>query len=94
MDTLDGDTINVSVAQPAKNEAPQVKVKETPKVEKEVERRFVEEKLDTIVPVKADTVVPIVVQKVWPSEPPKPANRIVSYSLLENYEFGNVSARR
>lgn len=94
VDTLDVDTMNVSVVQPPKNEAPQVKVKETPKVEQKVEQKVVEEKLDTVVPVKVDTVVPVVVQKVLPPEPPKPANRIVSYSLLENYEFGNVSARR
>ena len=80
----------VSIVQPPKNEAPQVKIKETPKVEQKV----VEEKPDTVASVKADTVVPVVVQKVLPSEPPKPVNRIVSYSLLENYEFGNVSARR
>ena len=90
VDTLDIDTMNVSIVQPPKNEAPQVKIKETPKVEQKV----VEEKPDTVASVKADTVVPVVVQKVLPSEPPKPVNRIVSYSLLENYEFGNVSARR
>ena len=90
VDTLDIDTMNVSIVQPPKNEAPQVKKKETPKVEQKV----VEEKPDTVASVKADTVVPVVVQKVLPSEPPKPVNRIVSYSLLENYEFGNVSARR
>lgn len=90
VDTLDIDTMNVSIVQPPKNEAPQVKIKETPKVE----RKVVEEKPDTVASVKADTVVPVVVQKVLPSEPPKPVNRIVSYSLLENYEFGNVSARR
>lgn len=90
VDTLDIDTMNVSVAQSPKNEIPQVKVKETPKVEQKV----VEEKPDTVLPVKVDTVVPVVVQKVLPPEPPKPANRIVSYSLLENYEFGSVSARR
>ena len=94
VDTLDVDTMNVSVVQPPKNEAPQVKVKETSKVELKVEQKVVEEKLDTVVPVKVDTVVPVVVQKVLPPEPPKPANRIVSYSLLENYEFGNVSALR
>ena len=90
VDTLDIDTMNVSIVQPPKNEAPQVKIKETPKVEQKV----VEEKPDTVASVKADTVVPVVVQKVLPPEPPKPANRIVSYSLLENYEFGSVSARR
>ena len=90
VDTLDIDTMNVSIVQPPKNEAPQVKIKETPKVEQKV----VEEKPDTVASVKADTVVPVVVQKVLPSEPPKPVNRIVSYSLLENYEFGYVSARR
>ena len=89
VDTLDVDT-NASTIQPSKNEEPQVKVKETPKVEQKV----VEEKLDTVVPVKIDTLVPVVVQKVLPLEAPKPVNRIVSYSLLENYEFGSVSARR
>ena len=94
VDTLDVDTMNASAVQPSKNEVPQVKVKETPKVEQKVGQKVVEEKLDTVVPVKVDTVVPVVVQKVLPPEPPKPANRIVSYSLLENYEFGSVSARR
>ena len=93
VDTLDVDT-NASTIQPSKNEEPQVKVKETPKVEQKVEQKVVEEKLDTVVPVKIDTLVPVVVQKVLPLEPPKPVNRIVSYSLLENYEFGSVSARR
>ena len=94
VDTLAVDTMNVSVVQPSKNEKPQVKVKETPKVEKKVEQKVVEEKLDTVTPVKIDTIIPVVTQKVLPPEPPKPANRIVSYSLLENYEFGSVSARR
>ena len=93
IDTLGVDTMDASIVQLPKNEAPQIKVTETPKVEKKVEQKVVEEKLDTVVPVKVDTVVPVV-QKVLPPEPPKPANRIVSYSLLENYEFGSVSARR
>ena len=94
VDTLAIDTTNVSVVLVTKTEAPKNKVKENPKVEKKVEQKKVEKKLDTIVPVKVDTIVPVVVQKVLPPEPPKPANRIVSYSLLENYEFGSVSARR
>ena len=94
VDTLDVDTMNVSVVQPQKNEAPQVKVKETPMGEQKVEQKVAEEKLDTVVPVRVDTVVPVVVQKVLPPEPSKPVNRIVSYSLLENYEFGSVSAHR
>ena len=94
-DVVPLDTISLSIVDTLNvDEAPQVKVKEAPKVEQKVEQKVVEEKLDTVVPVKVDTVVPVVVQKVLPPEPPKPANRIVSYSLLENYEFGSVSAHR
>lgn len=94
VDTLNVDTVSVSIVQLPKNEVPQVRVLETPKVENKVKQKLEEEKLDTVVPVKVDMVIPVITQKVLSPEPPKPANRIVSYSLLENYDFGSVSARR
>ena len=94
VDTLNIDTMSVPSTQPQKNEEPKIKLKATPKEETKEEPKVIEEKLETIVPTKVDTIIPVVVQKVLPSDPPKPANRIVSYSLLENYEFGIVSARR
>ena len=102
VDTLGTDTANASIVHTPKNVEPQVKIRNTSKVEKSVLQKVVEKKLDTVVPVKVDTIIsvkvdtvtPIVAQKVLPLEPSKPVNRIVSYSLLENYEFGDVSARR
>lgn len=94
VNTLNVDTASVSVVQLPKNEVSQVKMKEASKVDSQVEQKIVEEKLDIVVPVNVDTVIPTATQRVLPPEPPKPANRIVSYSLLENYEFGSVSVRR
>lgn len=88
MDTLVLDTIS-----PVIDEQPHPV---TPKVKKEVKAEPKTELIikDTIVPVKIDTVVPQVVKSIPIVEAPKPANRIVSYSLLENYQFGEVTARR
>ena len=88
MDTLVLDTISPVIDEQPQPVAPVVKkeVKVEPKVEPAIK--------DTIVPVKVDTVVPQVVKSTPIVEVPKPANRIVSYSLLENYQFGDVTARR
>lgn len=88
MDTLVHDTLS-----PVIDEQPQPItpiIKKEVKIEPEVESVI----KDTIVPVKVDTVVPQVVKSAPVVEVPKPANRIVSYSLLKNYEFGDVTARR
>lgn len=88
MDTLVIDTITNVIAEQPHPVAPAVK-KEM-KVEPEVKPAVA----DTIVPVKADTVIPKIVKPIPTAEAPKPANRIVSYSLLKNYQFGEVTARR
>lgn len=93
VDSLGVDTMEATKILEPETITPKVEEKIEKKVEKVVQQ-VVEEKKDTVIPVKVDTVVPIVVQKVLPQEPPKPANRIVSYSLLENYQFGTVTARR
>ncbi len=92
IDSLDVDTIKAVIApksEPIPSIAESIKTKKI-----EVEEEKLEEKKDTIIPIKVDTVAPVVVQKVIPQEPPKPINRIVSYSQLKNYQFGNVMARR
>lgn len=92
IDSLDVDTIKAVIApksEPIPSKAESIKTKKI-----EVEEEKLEEKKDTIIPIKVDTVAPVVVQKVIPQEPPKSINRIVSYSQLKNYQFGNVMARR
>ena len=88
IDTLVLDTISPVIDEQPQPAAPVVKkeVKVEPKVESAIK--------DTIVPVKVDTVVPQAVKSTPIVETPKPANQIVSYSLLENYQFGDVTARR
>lgn len=93
VDTLSVDTIDASVAQKSVPIVPVVKKKIENKVEK-VENKVMEVKKDTILPIKVDTVPSVVIQKVVSQEPPKPANRIVSYNQLKNYQFGGVTARR
>ena len=93
VDSLGVDTIETIISQQPETIIPKVEKKVEPKTE-EVVPKVVEEKKDTVVPMKVDTIVPVVVQKVIPQEAPKPANRIVSYSLLKNYQFGDVTARR
>ena len=88
MDTLVLDTISSVIDKQPQPITPAVKreVKDEPQIEPIIK--------DTIIPVKVDTVVPQVVKSTPIVEAPKPANRIVSYSLLENYQFGEVTARR
>lgn len=88
MDTLVLDTISPNIDEQSQPITPVVKkeFKVEPKVEPVIK--------DTIVPVKVDTVVPQVVKSTPIVEAPKPANRIVSYSLLEDFQFGDVTARR
>ena len=93
VDSLNVDTIEVVVDRQPETIVPKIENKVEKKEEKVVSK-VVEEKKDTVVPVKVDTIIPVVVQKVIPQEAPKPANRIVSYSLLKNYQFGDVTARR
>ena len=92
-DSLGVDTMTTIIDSLPKTIVPKIETKIEKKVEKEVVE-VVEEKKDTVIPAKADTVVPVIVQKVVSKEPPKPANRIVSYSMLKNYQFGNVTAKR
>ena len=87
VDSLGVDTIAIDSL--PKTSVPKVETKIEKKEEKVVPK-VKEEKIDTVIPLKIDTVVPVVVQKVIPQEPPKPANRIVSYSLLKNYQFGII----
>ena len=91
--TLPIDTLVLDTISPVIDEQPQPitlvakkEVKVKPKAESVI--------TDTIVLVKVDTVVPQVVKSTPIVEVPKFANRIVSYSLLENYQFGEVTARR
>ena len=88
MDTLVLDTISSVIDKQPQPITPAVKreVKDEPQIEPIIK--------DTIIPVKVDTVVPQVVKSTLIVEAPKSANRIVSYSLLENYQFGEVTARR
>lgn len=88
MDTLVLDTISSVIDKQPQPITPAVKreVKDEPQIEPIIK--------DTIIPVKVDTVVPQVVKSTPIVEAPKSANRIVSYSLLENYQFGEVTARR
>lgn len=88
MDTLVLDTISSVIDKQPQPITPAVKreVKDEPQIEPIIK--------DTIIPVKVDTVVPQVVKSTPIVEVPKSANRIVSYSLLENYQFGEVTARR
>lgn len=88
MDTLLLDTIS-----PVIDEQPHPV---TPAVKKEVKVELKVKPIikDTIVSVKIDTAVPQVPKPAPIVETSKPANRIVSYSLLENYQFGEVTARR
>lgn len=88
MDTLVLDTISPVIDEQPHPVTSEVKkeVKAKPKTEPIIKY--------TIVPMKVDTVVPQVVKSTPIVEAPKPANRIVSYSLLENYQFGEVTARR
>lgn len=89
------DTLQLDTIVPVEDEQPQTVV---PKVEKDTEAKVEQEvKLvvaDTVVSVKVDTVKPQLVKPTLIAETPKSANRIVSYSLLENYQFGAVTARR
>lgn len=92
IDSLDVDTIKAVIApksEPIPSKTESIKTKKL-----EVMEEKLEEKKDTIIPIKVDTVAPVVVQKVIPQEPPKPVNRIVSYSQLKNYQFGDVTAKR
>ena len=93
IDSLGVDAVEVPVVLESSSITPIAETKVTKKVEK-VEEEKLEKKTDSIIPVKVDTVVPVVVQKVIQQEPPKLANRIISYSMLENYQFGDVTARR
>ena len=93
VDSLDVDTITAIVDSLPKTIVPKIETKIEKKVEKVIPE-VVEEKKDTVVPIKVDTVVPVVVQKVIRQEAPKPANRIISYNQLKNYQFGNVTVKR
>lgn len=98
---LSTDTLVLDTILPIADEQPQpvspVIEKET-KVKQKVEQKVKQEVkpvvTDSIVPIKTDTVKPQIVKKEPVVETPKPANRIVSYSLLKNYQFGDVTARR
>lgn len=92
IDSLDVDTIKAVIA--PKSESIPSKTESIKTKKLEVMEEKLEEEKDTIIPMKVDTVVPVVVQKVIPQEPPKPVNRIVSYSQLKNYQFGDVTAKR
>lgn len=92
--TLPMDTLVLDTIVPIVDEEPQPV---TPTIKKEVKVEEQEVKpmvVDTIVPVKTDTIKPQEVKVTPQVEAPKPANRVVSYSLLKNYQFGDVTARR
>lgn len=92
--TLPMDTLVLDTIVPIVDEEPQPV---TPTIKKEVKVEEQEVKpmvVDTIVPVKTDTTKPQEVKVTPQVEAPKPANRVVSYSLLKNYQFGDVTARR
>ena len=91
VDSLGVDTIKTAINQQPKTIIPKKEVEH--KIE-QVISEVVEEKTDMHIPMKVDTVVPTIAYKVIPQEAPKLANRIISYSLLKNYQFGDVKATR
>lgn len=88
VDSLEADTIIVD-EQPDVVTPVVIKKKEEPvKPKPEIK--------DTVIEVKPDTVARKVVVQAPPVQPaaPVPANRIVTYNQLQNYQFGDVVAKR
>lgn len=91
--SLPVDTLEVDTIVPMVNKQPEP-VPSVVKKEVKVEQEIKPMATDTVIPVKVDTVTTSVIKETPIVEVPKPVNRIVSYSLLENYRFGDVTVKR